>query len=144
MAAPTHMAVPTLHSLGDLSNDDDQMIIILHAVQFCNAHGAISRSQVGVSFCFVLFLIAILLIVIYDFYKPNLFIIIIIFIHQAQWGLVMVDLFLNYKLLSFFKRPSNMYDLKKKVLLAMKSRYRKVTDRGAHSDNVVVVVVVVG
>ncbi len=49
----------------------------------------------------------------------------------------MDDLFLNNKPLSYFKRPSNLYDFKKKVLSAMKSRYRKVTARGSHSDNVV-------
>ncbi len=49
----------------------------------------------------------------------------------------MDDLFLNNKLLPCFKRPSNVYDLKKKVLLAMKSRYRKVTGHGTHSGDVV-------
>jgi hypothetical protein len=48
----------------------------------------------------------------------------------------MDDLFLDNKPLSYFKRPSNLYDFKKKVS-AMKSRYRKVTARGSHSDNVV-------
>ena len=50
MEARDNMAIPTLHSLGDLSKEDDQMIIILRAVQFRSAHVAISRSQVGVSF----------------------------------------------------------------------------------------------
>jgi hypothetical protein len=50
MAAPTNMTIPTLQSLGDLTKEDDQMIIILRAVQFRGAHVAISRVQVGVSF----------------------------------------------------------------------------------------------
>jgi hypothetical protein len=49
----------------------------------------------------------------------------------------MDDLFLDNKLLSYFKRPSNLYDFKKKVLSAMKSRYHKVTDHGAHSGDAV-------
>jgi hypothetical protein len=50
MAAPTNMAIPTLQSLGDLTKEDDQMIITLHVVQFQDPHVAISRVQVGVSF----------------------------------------------------------------------------------------------
>jgi hypothetical protein len=38
MAAPANMAVPTLQSLGDLTKEDGQMIIILCAVQFQGAH----------------------------------------------------------------------------------------------------------
>jgi hypothetical protein len=34
MEAPDNMAVLTLQSLGDLTKEDDQMIIILCAVQF--------------------------------------------------------------------------------------------------------------
>ena len=49
----------------------------------------------------------------------------------------MDDLFLDNKPLSFFKRPSNLYDFKKKVLSAMKSRYLKVTGRGMHSGDIV-------
>jgi hypothetical protein len=49
----------------------------------------------------------------------------------------MDDLFLDNKPLSYFKRPSNLYDFKKKVLSAMKSRYRKVTACGSHSGDVV-------
>jgi hypothetical protein len=49
MAAPANMNVPTSQSLGDLTKEDDQMIIILHAVQFRGAHVAISQIQVGVS-----------------------------------------------------------------------------------------------
>ncbi len=49
----------------------------------------------------------------------------------------MDDLFLDNKPLSYFKRPSNLYDFMKKVLSAMKSRYRKVTDRGTHSGDAV-------
>jgi hypothetical protein len=48
MAAPSNMVTPTLFSLGDLAKEDNQMIIILHTVQFCSAHVAISISQVGV------------------------------------------------------------------------------------------------
>jgi hypothetical protein len=59
------------------------------------------------------------------------------FFFQAQWGLVMDDLFLENKPLSYFKRPSNLYDFKKTVLSAMKSRYRKITNRGAHSGDAV-------
>jgi hypothetical protein len=50
MAAPTNMTIPTLQSLGDLTKEDDQMIIILRAMQFLGAHVAISRAQVEVSF----------------------------------------------------------------------------------------------
>jgi hypothetical protein len=39
----------------------------------------------------------------------------------------MDDLFLDNKPLSYFKRPSNLYDFKKKVLSAMKSRYYYAT-----------------
>jgi hypothetical protein len=48
----------------------------------------------------------------------------------------MDNLFLDNKPLSYFKRPSNLY-FKKKVLSAMKSRYRMVTDHGAHSGDAV-------
>ena len=69
MEARDNIAIPTLHSLGDLSKEDDQMIIILHAVQFRSAHVAISRSQVGVSFLlYILFLLVLLLIVVFYFY----------------------------------------------------------------------------
>jgi hypothetical protein len=44
MAAPANMAIPTLQSLGDLTKEDDQMIMILHAVQFCSTHVAILRT----------------------------------------------------------------------------------------------------
>ncbi len=54
MAGPANMAVPTLQSLGDLTKVDDQMIIILRAVQFRSAHVAISRFQVGVSILFII------------------------------------------------------------------------------------------
>jgi hypothetical protein len=50
MAAPTNIAILTLQSLGDLTKEDDQMIIILHAVQFQGAYVTISRVQVGISF----------------------------------------------------------------------------------------------
>ncbi len=66
MAAPGNMATPTLQSLGDLTKEDDQMIIILHAVQFQGGHVAISRSVVGISIILYSFLIAMLLIVIYS------------------------------------------------------------------------------
>jgi hypothetical protein len=49
----------------------------------------------------------------------------------------MDDLFLDNKPLSCFKRLSNLYNFKKKVLSAMKLRYSKVTGHGSHSDNVV-------
>ncbi len=49
----------------------------------------------------------------------------------------MDDLFLDNSPLSCFKRPSNSYDFKKKVLSAMKSRYHKVTGCGMHSGDVV-------
>jgi hypothetical protein len=49
----------------------------------------------------------------------------------------MDDLFLDNKPLSCFKRPSNLYDFKKKVLSAMKLRYHKVTGRVPHSGDVV-------
>jgi hypothetical protein len=49
----------------------------------------------------------------------------------------MEDLFLDNKPLSMFKKPSNLYDLKKKVLLAMKSRYLNMTGHGMHSGDVV-------
>jgi hypothetical protein len=49
----------------------------------------------------------------------------------------MDDLFLNNKPSLYFKRPSNLYDFKKKVLSAMKSRYRKITNRGTHSGDAV-------
>jgi hypothetical protein len=52
MAAPTKMTIPTLQSLGDLTKEDDQMIIILRTVQFWGTHVVISRVQVGVSFLF--------------------------------------------------------------------------------------------
>jgi len=42
-------------SIGDLAKDDDQMIIILRAVQFRNAHVMLGRSNKGVSFFFVFF-----------------------------------------------------------------------------------------
>ncbi len=39
MAAPASMATPfILCSKGDLTKEGDQMIIILHSVQFRNAH----------------------------------------------------------------------------------------------------------
>jgi hypothetical protein len=41
------------------------------------------------------------------------------------------------KPLSCFKRPANLYNFKKKVLLAMKSRYHKVTERGMYSGDAV-------
>jgi len=50
-----NMAAPTiLPSVGNLAKEDDQMIIILHAVQFRNAHIVLGRSNKGVSFiiCF--------------------------------------------------------------------------------------------
>ncbi len=56
---------------------------------------------------------------------------------KAQWSLVIEDLFLDNKPLSMFKKPTNLYDFKKKVLSAMKSRYLKVTSRGTHSGDVV-------
>jgi hypothetical protein len=49
MEARDSMAIPSLYYLGDLSKEDDQMIIILHAVQFHSAYAAILRSQAGVS-----------------------------------------------------------------------------------------------
>jgi hypothetical protein len=58
------MAVLTLQSLGDLTKEDDQMIIILCAVQFWGGHVAISRSVVGVSIILFSFLNVMLLIVI--------------------------------------------------------------------------------
>jgi len=42
-------------SIGDLAKDDDQMIIILRAVQFRNAHVMLGRSNKGVSFFFRFF-----------------------------------------------------------------------------------------
>jgi hypothetical protein len=56
MAVQDNMETSALYSLGDLTKEDDQMIIILHAVQFCSAHMAISRSVVGVSIIFYYFL----------------------------------------------------------------------------------------
>jgi len=47
------------------------------------------------------------------------------------------DLFLNNKLLSMFKKPAHAYDFRKKVILAIKSRYLKVTGSGTHSGDVV-------
>jgi hypothetical protein len=52
MAAQDNMKTSAL----DLTKEDDQMIIILHTVQFCSAHVAISRSVVGVSIIFYYFL----------------------------------------------------------------------------------------
>jgi hypothetical protein len=46
------MVTPTLFSLGDLTKEGDQMIIILCTTQFGCAHVDISRSQVGVSVLF--------------------------------------------------------------------------------------------
>jgi hypothetical protein len=43
MAAKDNMETSALYSLGDLTKEDDQMIIILRAVQFRSAHVAISR-----------------------------------------------------------------------------------------------------
>ena len=42
-------------SIGDLAKDDDQMIIILRAVQFRNAHVMLGRSNKGVSCIFSFF-----------------------------------------------------------------------------------------
>ncbi len=47
------------------------------------------------------------------------------------------DLFLDNKPLSMFKKPSNLYDFKKKVPSVMKLRYIKVTGHGTHSGDVV-------
>jgi hypothetical protein len=58
------MVIPTLQSLGDLTKEDDQMIIILCAVQFQSAHVAISHSVVGVS-SILFFVISILLVVVF-------------------------------------------------------------------------------
>jgi hypothetical protein len=58
------------------------------------------------------------------------------FFFQAQWSMVMEDLFRDNKPLSMYKQPSNLYDFKKKVISAMRSRYQKITGRGTHSGNV--------
>jgi len=44
-------------SIGDLAKDDDQMIIILRAVQFRNAHVMLGRSNKGVSYFFFILLL---------------------------------------------------------------------------------------
>jgi hypothetical protein len=88
--------------------------------------------RLGLVFYFLFHFITMLLIVKYSCYQPNPFL-----FFQAQWGLVMDDLFLDNKPLLYFKRPSNLYHFKKKVLLAMKSRYRKITNRGTHSGDTV-------
>jgi hypothetical protein len=45
-----------VRSIGDLAKDDDQMIIILHAVHFRNAHVMSGHSNKGVSCIFSFFL----------------------------------------------------------------------------------------
>jgi hypothetical protein len=45
-----------VRSTGDLAKDDDQMIIILRAVQFRNDHVMLGRSNKGVSCIFSFFL----------------------------------------------------------------------------------------
>jgi hypothetical protein len=39
----------TLRPIGDVTNEDDQMIRILRSVQFCNAHVMIGLATKGVS-----------------------------------------------------------------------------------------------
>jgi hypothetical protein len=52
---PANMVAPTiLHSVSNLANEDDQMIIILCLVQFRNAHVMLGRSNKGVS-CIIFF-----------------------------------------------------------------------------------------
>ncbi len=77
-----------------------------------------------------------LLIVVYSCFKPNLSIYNYDFPHPI-WTLVMDNLLLDNKLLSCLKRPSNLYDFKKKVLSAMKLRCCKVTGSGTHSGDAV-------
>jgi hypothetical protein len=43
---------------------------------------------------------------------------------------VIDDLFLPDKPLFMFKRPGNLYDVKKKVIAGMQARHRKVTGKG--------------
>jgi hypothetical protein len=70
VTAPANMATPSinLRSIGDLTKEDDQMIIILHSDQFRNAHVMLGRSNKGVSF-FVHFVL--LLIVICNYYEQG-------------------------------------------------------------------------
>jgi hypothetical protein len=65
---PANMTAPTiLHSVGDLTKEDDQMIIILCSVQFRNAHIMLGRSNKRVS-CFFILFIMLLLIAIFNNY----------------------------------------------------------------------------
>jgi hypothetical protein len=69
MAAPANMATPSiLRSIGDLTKEDDQMIIILRSVQFRNAHVMLGRSHKGVRVFYFIFYVAMLLIVVCDYY----------------------------------------------------------------------------
>jgi hypothetical protein len=90
-----------LLSLGDRIKEDDQMIIILHAVQFWGAHVAISRSVVGGKYYFVFFSFRNVaychILLTYPFISLSLL------FSQPIWSLVMANFFLHNKLLSCFK-----------------------------------------
>jgi hypothetical protein len=53
----------------------------------------------------------------------------------VKWNLILDDLILDNKPLLMFKKPAHAYDFRKKVILAMKSRYLKVTGHGTHSGD---------